>query len=176
MALIMALNLIILVLVSKSLTRKSTATKTNQMSNVTKIRIFVACSTLMGTTWIIGLFAIKELTFPFQLIFCVLNSLQGFFIFVFYCVRAPDVRREWMKCFGKGDEARSSTGAVMYKARTMDSTGVTLGTLHSQGGKLWRRVIGCTVFVKMVFTSGWMWNKICEADLQNKNFDLSVKG
>ena len=29
-----------------------------------------------------------------QIIFCACNSLQGFFIFIFYCVMNADIRRE----------------------------------------------------------------------------------
>lgn len=85
------------------------------MSNITKIRIAAACSMLMGTTWIVGLFAVGVLTFTFQVIFCVLNSLQGFFIFVFYCARARDVRKEWLKFLGMEQDVGSSTGAGTFR-------------------------------------------------------------
>ena len=64
-----------------------------------KVRMAAALSVVMGTTWIIGLFAVGKLTLAFQIIFCVLNTLQGFFIFVFYCARIKDVRDEWKRCF-----------------------------------------------------------------------------
>ena len=85
------------------------------MSNITKIRIAAACSVLMGTTWIIGLFAVGVLTFAFQVIFCVLNSLQGFFIFVFYCARSKDVRKEWLRFLGMEQDVGSSTGAGTFR-------------------------------------------------------------
>ena len=56
-------------------------------------------SVVMGTTWIVGFFAVGKLTLSFEVIFCIFNSLQGFFIFIFYCARVKDVREEWKRCF-----------------------------------------------------------------------------
>ncbi len=55
--------------------------------------------TLMGLTWSIGyLNLVQPLSFPVQLIFCLLNTLQGYFIFMLYGVRQPEVRRHWKHC------------------------------------------------------------------------------
>ena len=55
--------------------------------------------TLMGLTWSIGyLNLVQSLTFPVQLVFCLLNTLQGYFIFMLYGVRQPEVRRHWRHC------------------------------------------------------------------------------
>ena len=40
----------------------------------------------------------------FQILFCIFNSLQGFFIFLFYAARNPDVRKEWLACCGVGKD------------------------------------------------------------------------
>ena len=97
--LILVGNLVILCMVLHSLGKEKNLQKTKHMENVTKVRIAAALSVLMGTTWIVGLFAVGELTLTFQIIFCVFNSIQGFFIFVFYCARNQDVQNEWKQSF-----------------------------------------------------------------------------
>ena len=55
-------------------------------------RIAFSCNFLLGITWVFGLLAVGEATLLFQWLFCIFNSLQGFFIFLFYTVRNQDVR------------------------------------------------------------------------------------
>ncbi|XP_033122647.1 adhesion G protein-coupled receptor E1-like [Anneissia japonica] len=57
----------------------------------------IGLSILLGLTWIFGFGAIERsssshLTFSMQLLFCIFNSLQGWFIFVFYAVRTGDFK------------------------------------------------------------------------------------
>ena len=69
---------------------------------------------LFGLTWLFAAFTILEATIAFQFIFAILNSLQGFFIFLFYCVIAKDTRMMWssvlLRLCGKG-KARDITSA-----------------------------------------------------------------
>ena len=51
---------------------------------------------LMGLTWLFGAIAVEDLRLVFQYIFAVCNSLQGFAIFVFYCLSQKNVRDAWM--------------------------------------------------------------------------------
>ncbi|XP_038053898.1 uncharacterized protein LOC119726314 [Patiria miniata] len=56
--------------------------------------------TLMGLTWSIGyLNLVQAISFPVQLVFCLLNTLQGYFIFMFYGVRRAEVRKQWRSFF-----------------------------------------------------------------------------
>ncbi|GFO40893.1 adhesion G-protein coupled receptor d1 [Plakobranchus ocellatus] len=48
---------------------------------------------LMGLTWIFGLAAVSKELIVFQYIFSALNSLQGFFIFLFHCVLNTEVKQ-----------------------------------------------------------------------------------
>ena len=98
--LVVTCNLIILAMILKALLKPSPIRKNNKMEGMAKVRIAAGISILMGSTWIIGLFAVYELTFTFQLLFCIFNSLQGFFIFIFYCLRNKDAQKEWLSAVG----------------------------------------------------------------------------
>ena len=109
---IVAVNFIVMIITFVKLFQKSAAaTKQNQLEASQRLRIVFSCSVLMGVTWILGAFAIGELTFTFQLLFTIFNSLQGLFIFVFYCALNKDAVKEWKRVFGcKASEAVTSTG------------------------------------------------------------------
>ena len=70
----------------------------------TSIRGTLILTPLLGTTWIFGLFAIGDASILFQYIFVILNSTQGIFIFVIYCVFNKEVvlkeesLRSWKAC------------------------------------------------------------------------------
>ena len=50
---------------------------------------------LVGLTWMFGFFAISSMRLIFTYLFAVLNCLQGFSIFMFYCVTQKNVRDCW---------------------------------------------------------------------------------
>ncbi|XP_070549800.1 adhesion G-protein coupled receptor G2-like [Ptychodera flava] len=49
---------------------------------------------LLGMTWLFGLLSVSRHTLFFEYIFAILNSLQGFFIFVFYCLSSKEVHSQ----------------------------------------------------------------------------------
>lgn len=108
-------NLIVMTFVIRSLRMSSKVSKDKKMSGMTMARITAACSVLMGTTWVVGLFAVDVLTVPMQVIFCVLNSLQGFFIFIFYCVRNNDARKQWRKALGIKETSASKSSTSEFR-------------------------------------------------------------
>ena len=69
-----------------------------------KARIAFSFNALLGITWVFVLLAVGKATIYFQWLFCIVNSLQGFFIFVFYTVRNEDVKKAWDK---SGRESKS---------------------------------------------------------------------
>lgn len=71
-------------------TKRTSVTITEKMA--TEARIAFACNFLLGITWVFALLAVGQATMIFQWLFCILNSLQGFFIFLFYTVRNQEVR------------------------------------------------------------------------------------
>ena len=74
------------------------ANKNKQDGNeaMKKAKIAFACSTLLGLTYIFGVLAVGALTSFFQWLFCIFNSLQGFFIFFFYTFNNQELKTEWM--------------------------------------------------------------------------------
>ena len=91
-------NFIILALTLRGIT-KYRIRKDEKREVMTSVCIAFACYVLLGTTWIFGIFAIGDSRNVFQWLFCVFNSLQGLLIFLFYTVRNPEARKQWMRAF-----------------------------------------------------------------------------
>ena len=103
-AFIMAINLVIFVRVLHRLSRRvegrSLVGKTERRQRLRRCQNAVTILVLMGLTWVVGYLSIIRPASVFvQGIFTVLNSLQGYFIFMLYCVRQPLVRRIWRSQF-----------------------------------------------------------------------------
>ncbi|XP_022088888.1 uncharacterized protein LOC110978300 isoform X2 [Acanthaster planci] len=88
--LILIHNIVIFVLVMRSLLKVKEVSRSQQISK--RLQNAVGISALMGLTWCFGFLAIEGATFTFQLIFCVANSLQGVIVFIMFCVRREEVR------------------------------------------------------------------------------------
>jgi latrophilin 3 len=56
---------------------------------------------LLGSTWIIGIFAVNEHTTVFEWIFVILNSLQGALIFFLHIFRGPLIWKRIKKWYKK---------------------------------------------------------------------------
>ena len=79
------------------------------------MRIAFTCNVLLGCTWVFALFAVGKAVITFQWLFCIFNSLQGFFIFIFYVVRKFEVRN----LFQKISLNRSKTPQKMQEISTI---------------------------------------------------------
>ena len=55
------------------------------------ISVFV----LFGLTWIFGALTIMKAAQIFQIVFTILNSFQGFLIFILFCVLKKEIRSSW---------------------------------------------------------------------------------
>ena len=70
------------------------------------IRLLISIFSIMnmyGLTWLFAIFTFTDGSFAFQLLFAIFNSLQGFFMFIFFCVLGKEARESWahVLCRGK---------------------------------------------------------------------------
>ncbi|XP_071081769.1 uncharacterized protein [Haliotis cracherodii] len=117
---------------------------------------------LLGVTWVFGPIAVNEARVVFNYLFCILNSLQGFFIFVFRCLYNPEARLAWIQLIktgtlktrrgpiksvysetsSKGDHSKSRTNVHFggtLKSNVMQSNGwhhPKLNGLQSENGSV----------------------------------------
>lgn len=78
--------------------KKISESRTNRGGLLRRLQNAFAISVLVGLTWIFGFFAIGSLRMTFNVLFCLFNSFQGFFIFLLFCIRQEEVRaalRKW---------------------------------------------------------------------------------
>ncbi|XP_065914522.1 adhesion G-protein coupled receptor D1-like [Dysidea avara] len=97
MLLIIMVNFVILVMsLSVACCSKVKHQKSHEHFEAAKSLIIatILLMPLLGCTWVVGLFAVNENTTVFSWLFIALNSLQGFFIFLFYVVKQKKVRRK----------------------------------------------------------------------------------
>ncbi|XP_071943033.1 uncharacterized protein [Antedon mediterranea] len=99
-AVILLTNVVVFIMVLHSLSKLGNVAK--QAHKIRKkrkgmylLQNAVCISVVMGMTWLIGFFAIGSASEIVQVLFCILNSFQGFFIFVMYCFRSKDIRKFW---------------------------------------------------------------------------------
>ncbi|KAL1440923.1 hypothetical protein MTO96_008970 [Rhipicephalus appendiculatus] len=86
---------------SKSASQNSTSASGSGAPNnplpitAAQVRGAFTVMTLLGVTWIFGIFAVGEARTVFQYVFCVCNSMQGFLIFVVRVLQYPEARAAW---------------------------------------------------------------------------------
>ncbi|XP_077092321.1 adhesion G protein-coupled receptor G4a [Siphateles boraxobius] len=59
------------------------------------LRVVASLTFLLGLTWMLAFIAWGPAKTPLLYLFSLLNSLQGFFIFLFYCLMKDNVRKQW---------------------------------------------------------------------------------
>ncbi|XP_064600764.1 adhesion G-protein coupled receptor D1-like [Liolophura sinensis] len=114
--LVIFINTVILGLVLKVyLTVRINAKKTQLAKIRSSIKAAVVLLPLIGLTWLFGVMTISSSTVVFQYFFALLNSLQGFFIFIFHVALNNDVKESLKKKKEKLSRSRawfSSSGST----------------------------------------------------------------
>ena len=85
--------------------RNTTARTREQMTMVTAIRLLISVTGVMflfGLTWLFAALTVSAASLVFQILFALFNSLQGFFIFLFFCVFSSDARESWKQVLSCG--------------------------------------------------------------------------
>ncbi|KAK3082602.1 hypothetical protein FSP39_000243, partial [Pinctada imbricata] len=95
------LNVIVFILVMRTICKRSSQpiqANKKQKSDIKKqLRSAVVLLVMLGLGWVVAFFAVSVATFTFQLLFTIINSLQGFCIFLFHCLLNNDVRTHWKR-------------------------------------------------------------------------------
>lgn len=89
--------------------------KTDTASTTSRLRGAVGVIVLLGLTWVFAIFAIDTAKIVFQYLFAIFNTLQGLFIFVFYCMFKKDAQLAWRKklpcCSNPEDKSSQKTSS-----------------------------------------------------------------
>ena len=95
---------VINVLIQRSLWKKvAIKDQANRQSVFRLMTSIIGVMALFGLTWIFGAFTVREASTAFQFLFATFNSLQGFFIFLFFCVFGREGQKRWLRvlCCGR---------------------------------------------------------------------------
>eukprot|EP00057_Strongylocentrotus_purpuratus_P015633 XP_011670107.1 PREDICTED: probable G-protein coupled receptor 128 [Strongylocentrotus purpuratus] len=121
MFIILLINIVIFILVVRKLLRSANnagrverEATVERGETIERVQNAICILLLISLTWVTGyLLLIPLFSQVAQPIFFVLNSFQGLFIFLLYCVRKPDIRKKLrLTCFDKllKKEASTSSG------------------------------------------------------------------
>ncbi|XP_071533379.1 uncharacterized protein [Panulirus ornatus] len=72
-----------------------TSTMSERTLFMNQLRMAICVFFLLGFTWIFGLLAVCEMRIVFSYLFCIFNTLQGFFLFLFHVFRERSARKYW---------------------------------------------------------------------------------
>ncbi|XP_060579845.1 adhesion G protein-coupled receptor L3-like [Ruditapes philippinarum] len=92
-AFIICINFIIILIVFKKMASSAVLkSKTSSIKIKTGLRSLCVLLPLMGLTWVFGILSVNSSMFFLQYLFCIFNTLQGLFIFLFHCVFNRQIR------------------------------------------------------------------------------------
>ncbi|KAK2181581.1 hypothetical protein NP493_391g01034 [Ridgeia piscesae] len=112
-AVIIIANCVVFVLVMRQLHSAARRKLTQSQHTHAAIHLQRAASVmiLLGLTWTFAFFAIGGANIAFQYLFAVFNSLQGLFIFIFYCASRKDVQQAWKEMLTRSKKATTSSSS-----------------------------------------------------------------
>nr|KAG5695015.1 hypothetical protein BaRGS_015839 [Batillaria attramentaria] len=102
--LVLVVNTVIFVMVTRVILKPRFQQQKKEADHITPAQVRGAFTVmfLLGVTWVFGPLAIKDAKLVFNYLFCILNSLQGFLIFVFRCLFNPEARMSWVQLIKTG--------------------------------------------------------------------------
>ncbi|KAL8605787.1 hypothetical protein ACOMHN_011149 [Nucella lapillus] len=111
---------------------------------------------LLGVTWVFGPLAIREAKVVFNYLFCILNSLQGFLIFVFRCLFNPEVRMCWVQLVKTGTlkKRRGPIRSNVYSDTCSKADGKS-GTFHDGSHGTGSNGSSATTKTSLRTSNGW---------------------
>lgn len=94
-ALILVGNIVAFCFIIRSLLTSGTKiTSDKKTTGFQHVRRGIAIMVLLGLTWFFGIFAIGDAKPVFQYLFCIFNTLQGLFVFIFFVVLPTGTRQQ----------------------------------------------------------------------------------
>lgn len=109
-----------------------------EKDNVTCVRLKRAFGILIlvGLSWVLGFLAVSNARLVFHYLFAICNSLQGFAIFMFYCVTQRNVREAWvalLRCDTKSlyKSTKSLYTDSQYERRRLSSASRSMNDMGS---------------------------------------------
>ncbi|NXL59684.1 AGRG2 protein, partial [Chordeiles acutipennis] len=101
------ISMFIVVLIQLCRIKKKKQLGAQRKTSIQDVRSVAGLTFLLGITWGFAFFTVNEV---FTYLFTIFNTLQGFFIFIFYCVTKENVRKQWRRylCCGKFRLAENS--------------------------------------------------------------------
>ncbi|XP_046853691.1 adhesion G-protein coupled receptor G6-like isoform X2 [Xenia sp. Carnegie-2017] len=123
-------NLVAFLCIIRSLYNSGNNVTSNQkISGFTQARQGIAIMVLLGLTWIFGILAIDDAKRVFQYLFAIFNTLQGFFVFLFFIILPSGTRnhlRQFMrkktKRYTKSNEKRAGKTAKQNNVNNVWNT------------------------------------------------------
>uniref|UniRef100_A0A8D2J9W0 Adhesion G-protein coupled receptor G2 n=2 Tax=Varanus komodoensis TaxID=61221 RepID=A0A8D2J9W0_VARKO len=104
------ISMFIVVLIQLCRIKKKKQLGAQRKTSIQDLRSVAGLTFLLGITWGFAFFAWGPVNLIFMYLFAIFNTLQGFFIFIFYCVAKENVRKQWRRymCCGKYRLAENS--------------------------------------------------------------------
>jgi len=124
--------LVVLVLLKHSRRKIIHSSEKKKYTGTVKTLISIVSIMLMfGLSWLFGAFTISGASIVFSWLFVIFNSLQGFFLFLFFCVIGKDARDEWKSLFTCGQSKKKKVRSTIMRGNVRSKTsgsGLTAGT------------------------------------------------
>ncbi|OBS71197.1 hypothetical protein A6R68_00258, partial [Neotoma lepida] len=97
------ISMFIVVLVQLCRIKRKKQLGAQRKTSIQDLRSIAGLTFLLGITWGFAFFAWGPVNVAFMYLFAIFNTLQGFFIFIFYCAAKENVRKQWRRyvCCGK---------------------------------------------------------------------------
>ncbi|XP_071811627.1 uncharacterized protein [Apostichopus japonicus] len=126
--LMLCYNLVLFTLVVRQLAlrRKSMIENDKRSELVKRVQNAVAISVLLGLAWLFGFLAIGGAQFIFNLLFLIFNTLQGLFVFLFFCLRNKDIATLWREKLYTGSYDYRGPQAVNKTGGPRNSSAATI--------------------------------------------------
>ncbi|KAM6290890.1 adhesion G-protein coupled receptor G2 isoform 2-T2 [Porphyrio hochstetteri] len=101
------ISMFIVVLIQLCRIKKKKQLGAQRKTSIQDLRSVAGLTFLLGITWGFAFFTVNDV---FTYLFTIFNTLQGFFVFIFYCVTKENVRKQWRRylCCGKFRLAENS--------------------------------------------------------------------